>query len=207
MVFLYLRGMKKIIITLLIMFAVSCKAQTTIIPLLGLEGTTPVNTYIKDIGNDLDPFVGTYVYTSGGTTFKIVLQKITMVHDIDRNYYEDLLIGEIEYTEQYINELVFTTPQLANPNLYPYHHRIRGNSLYENNHNPYCNDCAPNEKRVRLSICDTRLCGQMFVRKIIVGGNPAIKIFKRSNLPFRRVGEAPIYPIIPDGEYILIKVN
>ena len=202
-----LKIMKNIKIILLLFIITSCKAQTPIIPLLGVEGTTPVNAYIKDINNDLDPFVGTYVYTNGGTTFKIVLQKITMAHDIDGDYYEDLLIGEIEYTEQYINELVFTTPQLANPNLYPYHHRIRGNSLYENNHIPYCNDCAPNEKRVRLSICDTRLCGQMFVRKIMSGGNPAIKIFKRSNIPFVRVGETPIAPIIPDGEYVLTKVN
>lgn len=183
-----------------------------------MQSTKPDNTfirsrrdytsrYIKDINNDLNPFVGTYIYTNGGTTFKIILQKLTMVYDVDKDYYEDLLIGELEYTEQYINELVFTTPQLTNPNLYPYHHRISGNVLYEFSKNVFCTGCEPNLKSVRLTICNTRFCGQMFVGKIIVNGNLAVKIFKRSNIPFIRVGETPIKPIIPDGEYILLKVN
>ena len=46
----------------------------------------------EDINNYLDAFEGTYLYTNGNTSFRMVLVK--KVQQYNGRYYEDLIIGE-----------------------------------------------------------------------------------------------------------------
>ena len=98
--------MKKIIttITLLLGFTL-CKAQLveqTIIPLENLRGQSAGNVYYKDVHNLLNPFVGTWLYTNGTTSLKLVLRKI-IGHDNDYNI-KDILVGEYEYIENGVSK-------------------------------------------------------------------------------------------------------
>ena len=55
------------------------------------------NMYLKDVNNKLNPFVGTWLYSNGNTTLKIILQKKIMALVANGEYYEDLLVGGFEY--------------------------------------------------------------------------------------------------------------
>ncbi|HLF51879.1 DUF6705 family protein, partial [Flavobacterium sp.] len=73
---------------------------------------------------------------------------------------------------------------------------------------PLCTDCALNEKRVMLSFSDTESYGTMVVRRIMQGGQQAIKIKTRRQGPSVYVDGTPPPPsdfTVPAGEYILIK--
>lgn len=73
--------MKTIYILLItILFSSTSIAQS---PVVDIENKpsfreTVTNTYYKDINNFMNPFVGTWIYTNGNTSFKIVLVKETM---------------------------------------------------------------------------------------------------------------------------------
>lgn len=189
---------------ILLLIVANSYAQSPIVNLNDWNGIVVPNFYLFDSGIDMDPFVGEYEFSQNGTNFRIKLIKSVM--KFNGHYYEDMVIGEIEYTAG-VNELVNTMGQLNT--VYPnqYSHSIAGYTILENNHIPLCPECLPNEKRMKLKINDTRVSGTILVRRITVNGNPAIKIFKRSEpqYPSIRHGETAIAPIIPDGEYILIK--
>lgn len=57
------------------------------------------NIYYKDLYNDLDPFVGTWMYTDGNTSLTITLQKKARVsrntvrNRLNYTFYEDMLVG------------------------------------------------------------------------------------------------------------------
>ena len=63
-------------IVLLILIADNCHAQTSVVDLLNDDGSAITNTYYKDVNNLLITFEGTYLYTSGNTSFKIRLVKV-----------------------------------------------------------------------------------------------------------------------------------
>ena len=68
--------MKKLLtILLLSVFSLGCKAQTPVYDITDLQHRIQdiPGVYYKDLNNLLDPFEGTYIYTNGTTTFKIVL--------------------------------------------------------------------------------------------------------------------------------------
>lgn len=121
--------MKKIIIATLTILSYGCKAQNPIFEITDLENTTQdiYGAYHKDTQNLLNPFEGTCIYTSGNTSFKIVLQK-KLMSSMSGRYYEDLLIGEYQYVVDGI-EKVNTLSQL-NIN-YPNqsNHSITGNLI------------------------------------------------------------------------------
>lgn len=52
---------------------------------------------------------------------------------------------------------------------------------------------------------DTQKTSEGILRRIIVDGVPAIKLFKRSLASRVVYGQNTQQPIIPDGEYILLK--
>ena len=68
--------MKTIYILLItILFSSTSIAQS---PVVDIENKpsfreTVTNTYYKDINNFMNPFVGTWIYINGNTSFKIVL--------------------------------------------------------------------------------------------------------------------------------------
>lgn len=93
--------MKNIIFLSIMLLSFSCKSQSVIIDITDSELEQPIGYYSKDINNVLDPFQGTYIYTNGNTSFKIILKK--MIKQSEGVHFEDLIIGEYQYV---VNGLV-----------------------------------------------------------------------------------------------------
>lgn len=186
---------------------INCKAQSPIID-LETPGFLPKmqNAYYKDIGNYLEQFAGTWVYTDGSTSFKIVIQKKTMVR-VTPKHYEDVLIGEYQYIKDGV-EKVNTLQNLVYglPNLLE--HSIIGNFMCRSKYgNPLCNDCNHNDKKVaNLYFVDpiTKLDAELYLRYT---GNNQMRIFIRQKM-ILSTPEHPVTNIImtvPTGEYIMTR--
>lgn len=199
--------MKKIVF-LMILFVVSlnCKAQNPILDISDIGLDHIAGAYYKDTQNILDPFVGTYIYTNGNTSFKIVLQKKTMssMNDV---YYEDLIIGEYQYIEngvEILNTLNNLNTNLSNGWLY----NISG-SLVLDGKELGCDECADDEKRIRISLTDETIhrTAKLDIRRINQIGQQSIKVelwwtgrgTRNENDPPRPA------PRIPAGTYVMIK--
>lgn len=188
---------------LLLLIIVSCNAQSPVINLRDWKGENIVNSYLKDANNELDAYEGTYVFTSGDTIFKIKLKKVIKAKTI--RYYRDLLVGEMEYKIGNIT-LLNTLPQLNTVYFDQANHKIDGGSIFQNLELPVCPECAPNEITLRLSIDDTQYFAAFFVKKTIINGMPALRVFKRTSGPITKTaGQPKTVSIIRDGDYIFIK--
>ena len=145
--------MKRIIfLTLIAIVTITCKAQSPIINILDKDGTRDINAYYKDVNNLLNQYEGTYLYTNGTTSFKIVLVKKIM--QFNGEYYEDLIIGEYQYIVNGV-EIVNTLSELNTTYSNQRRHNIDGNSLIsKNNRSWVCPNCNVNEKRLEASIRD-----------------------------------------------------
>jgi hypothetical protein len=147
----------KTTITLLFLITLcfACKAQSPILPKYGGDFKKIEGAYYKDTFNDFNGFEGTWQYTNGNTTFKVILQKKEMAQYISpmsgRSYYEDLLIGEYKYVENGV-EKVNTLSFLPNNYTNPYEHYIAGGSIqkYNPNVSGICIGCNPGDVQVRL---------------------------------------------------------
>jgi hypothetical protein len=166
--------MKNILKTLVIMFAtVSCNAQTLIKDIEDYDGEGVVGAYYKDTLNQLNLFEGTYLYTNGNETFKLVLQKKLMSNQ-NNFYFEDLIVGAF----QHIINGVEVRNTLNNLNInYPNQRSqsIDGNMLLKGTELG-CSDCSPTEKRLRLGFVEgvSNLGGFAQVRRITINGQPGI---------------------------------
>ena len=66
----------KIFKTMIIMLlSITCKAQTPVVDVTESELGLPDGYYVQDMNLLLNPFEGTYLYTNGNTSFKIILVK------------------------------------------------------------------------------------------------------------------------------------
>ncbi len=161
--------MKNITILAFLLFAIASKAQSPIIDINESAMGQPDGYYIKDINNLLNPFEGTYVYTNGGTTFKVILVK--KIQQYNGRYYEDLIIGEYQFTQNYVekvNTLAEINVIYNNQRI----HKINGNDIVNNNFRMLkCPSCSPNEKRFHCSIKDpsTNRFARMTMRRVTEG--------------------------------------
>jgi hypothetical protein len=197
--------MKNIIILIIaIVLTIECNAQSKVVNIMTPTNRTVDGAYYKDTDNDLDAFVGTWVYTDGNTSLKIIFVKELKYYD-GKNY-EDLLIGEYQYIENGV-EKINTLSRLESISSKIWEHMINGNTICENDYYPECDDCLPNEKRVRLFIFDPiqDVAGNLLLRKITVDGKPALKVFKTTTGTPYLVGTTPKEMIVLDGYYTLIK--
>lgn len=173
--------------------------------------------YYKDLYNDLNRFVGTWVYTDGTTSLTIVLQKKEMQYNniFNNNFYEDLLIGEYQYVENGI-EKINSLSNLQNVNFDVFDHNIIGNTIMKPviGNPDACYNCGPNEMKVLTYFSDPE--------RDILGYEPEM-IFhhyiengvEKLRLNFRTIGgpmtgpngeENEFYEYnIPFGIYILVK--
>ena len=211
LVIIKVKNIKKIQLIVVLLVTTVCHSQTTIYSKKGWSGEKPLNSYIKDVDNDFEDFEGEYEYSNNGTVFRIKLIKKTMV-PMTGNYgdlfhYEDLIVGEIEYIVQNVNPLVDTMGNIYAEFDNPYDHAIVCRMIIDNNDFGECTDCAPNEIRISASMVDTKRGSTFIFRKTTVNGIPALKIFKRSIAGYVQKNTPVNPPIIPDGEYIFIKVN
>lgn len=192
--------MKKII--LIIVFTINViqnYAQSPIVDLKARTGKRLDNAYYKDVNNILNQFVGTWVYTNGTTSLKIVLVKKTTI--FTGSYYEDLLIGEYQYIVngvQKFNSLANLSTDL--PNIF--HHKIYGNHIPRTD-TPF-DEYFPGENRVKLTFEDN-IGGSIVVRRTFVGIQPGIQILRRCLDNIKLESEPILSAVGPVGEFTLIK--
>lgn len=195
--------MKNILKIFILLTFWNCHAQSPIVDLNDWNGQTPTNIYIKDVNNVLNPFEGTWLYSSGNTTLTIKLKKITMFYNTQ--YYEDLLIGEYRYVKNG-DELFNSLSEIDVVLPFQTNHNIAGN-LLQTTPTPF-NDYTTDNFRVRLYLKEDSLYGcAVDIRKTVSNGVEAIQILKRSRPPLMKNGqEYTLAPMIPDGFYTLVKV-
>jgi len=192
----------------LIIFFVSCKAQTPILDISDSGTGLPNGYYLRDNNNLLNSFEGTYQYTNGADTLKIVLVKKVLQYN--SQYYEDLIIGEYQYIENGI-EKINTLNEINNVYIEQRFHKIDSNFLVNNNFKLFpCLDCFTNEKRLYASIFDpsTNSYADIVIRKTILNSQEVIKIniinFKKGLIIVNELATEPNFSL-PLEEYILIK--
>ncbi|WP_456437872.1 DUF6705 family protein [Psychroserpens sp.] len=191
------------ILIIAIIFCSSILAQS---PVVNIEDkpsfrNTITDTYYKDINNFMNPFEGTWIYTNGNTTFKIVLRKEAMLYT--GKFYKDYIKGEYQYIENGV-EIANT---LLNTNQYSI--GVSGSTLLKPEYRPVCNDCPENERRIRATIYDriTGLNGTFTLKLTTVNGQPAIEGYIWGNGTVIDVDNPPEFTemVIPTGTFIFIK--
>jgi len=199
--------MRLIKFILFLFIGIYSNAQNQIIDILEDDGSAITDTYYKDINNLLDPFEGTYIYSNGSTIFKIVLTKKVLQYN--GRYYEDLIIGEYQYTNNGV-EIANTLTEINTIYNNQRRHSIDGNALVNSNHRQWqCSDCSAGEKRLRTSIRDvvSSRYADLIMRRTTEGGQEVMKI-KITNISrvFHIEGQpSPVDFALPIGEFILIK--
>jgi hypothetical protein len=187
----------------LILFAISCKAQSPIININNRPNDDINGAYYKDVDNLLNQFEGTYISNFRGNKLEITLQKKEMNNNTV--YYEDLLVGEFKYTDHGVvkvdrlNEMnVAYTDQR--------YHNIEASQIIE--YGDYlCIGCTANEIRLSGGLVDTitHNFAEIIISRIIQNGQPAIKLWIGWQTK-ARIESAPYVPaLIPGGDYIMIK--
>ncbi|MFT3918015.1 DUF6705 family protein [Cloacibacterium sp.] len=101
--------MKNIFYIMIVLFAVSCKAQTY--PLRTYT-EIPENAYLKDTNNELQTYEGTWKGTWNNKTIYITLKKITNKYDNVFKYYRDYLIAKFKVIDNSGN-ILFDNNNLA----------------------------------------------------------------------------------------------
>lgn len=211
--------MKKIfIITFITVLSLGCKVQQSnqaplnIISIQDHQlGSAESNDYLKDTDNLLNPYVGTWLYTNGTTSLKIILKKA--VNHNNGYYREDILYGEYQYIENGITKI----DGLSRINMFKNkeENSINGNQILLKNDVGFpCRECNAGETRVQLFIINPHFensGGSIYLRSIAVNNQPAISAFiyfdGRSGYQDPNLNiinqEAPIP--IPQAFYTLIK--
>lgn len=196
---------KIIIITLL---AITCKAQTPVIDISQSRFGQPDGYYMKDINNYLNPFEGTYIYSNGTTSFKMVLVK--KVQQYNGRYYEDLIIGEYQYIENGVEKANTLSNINVVYNNQSIKHAISGNLIVNNNFRYWkCPTCPTNEKRFNGGIKDisTGRGASITMRRTVEAGLEVMKIKISHVTGVALVAGQPAPPdfSLPQGEFTLIK--
>tara|TARA_R110000850_G_scaffold190308_4_gene316225 strand:+ start:2368 stop:2991 length:624 start_codon:yes stop_codon:yes gene_type:complete len=206
--------MKKIInISIILIAFISCKAQTTIIPLFsGGEYGRTEGAYYKDVDNFLNNFEGIWLWAEGNSSLTLELKKITQHQSTmpltNVNYYEDFLIGEYKYVENG-SQIVNTLPQLTF-GTQDQERNIFGNFIIHRYIPPQCTVCPLNELRVKLNFWDNERdylrsslvlrhginsSGQEYIIAKLYGDGTYVEPYQN----------APTEPRVPYGEYVLLK--
>lgn len=197
--------MKKIYIIFIFLIAFNSKAQNPIINLDGWNLIGTQNAYYKDIDNYLNDYVGTWLYTNGTTSFKIVLEKKEMLPV--GNYYADYIVGEYQYIENGI-EKINTLPNLSQI----VNSSIGGNNIIKNTNKvrPRCNDCPPDGRRIKITLYDRakRMNADFTLQRITINGQPALKGLIYGNRDYYSMYHN-ITPhnvlTVPTGNFVFIK--
>jgi hypothetical protein len=176
--------MKNNIVTLLVLLSFTfCKAQVleqSIVPIENLQGLSTEGTYYKDLHNLLNPFVGTWLYTNGTTSLKLVLRKV-IGFDSGR-IKQDLVVGEYEYIENGVSK-INTLQNINNDTPLKINHLIDGDTFAYRYNYPLCNNCTSNELRLQLTLEDPlkEVAFSLTARKIMVNGQNALSIYMYSD--------------------------
>jgi hypothetical protein len=197
--------MKKYFNLILFFSAITiCQAQSPVYD-ISVAKNHIANTYYKDINGVLDGYDGTYLYTNGNTSFKLVLKKKVLSKGY---YYKDLIVGEFQFIENgkeignsLANINVNYTDEESN-------HSIKGYMILTGT-GLGCTDCTPTEKRLRLSFLDyqSKNMGGLDIRKTTVNGKVAlkVKVFGSGLIEMKEGDPAPKSASMRTGNYLMIK--
>lgn len=207
--------MKNLYLILFIVFS-NLSSSQTIVDITNTSFSFSTNTYYnyykKDLNNVLDPFQGSYVYTNGNNSFKIILKK--MIKQPVGLHFEDLIIGEYQYIENGIEKVnTLANIDIAYPNQFAKHH-IAGNGIIPNINNRVwkCPQCNPDEKRLAVSLLDkiSNRTADFFMRRTNINGQEAmqVKIYNIRghviNVDDPSTMNQPAFAL-PTGEFTMIK--
>jgi hypothetical protein len=176
--------MKNIIFLFLILVIFSCNAQTPILSRYDNPnyGRTQ-NAYYKDINNFQDQFVGTWIYTNGNTTLKVVfIKKLMFYNNFDpKKYYEDVLIGEYQYIENGVEKVNSLSNLNSNPLTYFDYNLYSSTKMTNESPYPPCDECPSGTLRLRMKFDepanDDSLLGADFViRRVVENGVEKLKV-------------------------------
>ena len=130
---------KNITILFLLIWFTNSKAQNETISLSSSSARSSIaGAYYKDTENEFISFLGSWTFTNGNKSFYMTLSKKTFYFDTTFNIYEDLIIGEYQFTENGI-EKTNTLSLLSNPLIDPYDRNIVGNILLHKTKLTPCN--------------------------------------------------------------------
>jgi len=202
-----MKYLKKLLTISTITLVSIVQSQTPSIPVLPLEDWSDEqpNAYYKDLGNALDAFEGTWLYTNGETSWKIILKKETMF--FNGNYYHDLIGGEYQYIKNGV-ELINTLSNIDT--VEGWNHRIDGKSIIDDCDYLPPTDCIDGENRLRVTIADpvTGHAGAVYFRARTVNGQDvllAYVIFNQKS-SYNGLTQPKPEPSMPwQQEYTLIK--
>ena len=218
--------MKTLFYSLLLVSSLSLKAQ--IIDIYNDNSNTSgyvAGAYYKDLTNVHDQYIGTWLYTNGNTSLKLVFQEREHVKSLTYKdgtfYYEDWLIGEGQYIENGIlkwNSL----PNLSASQSTDYVTVRDHVSFYSRNYTRervFCPECAPGEKRLKMhwlaldsNFNSVNSMGYtVLLRRFFENGVEKLKVSfyaaPEDGIGSIDVDNPPVFtpPVIPLGSYVLTK--
>ncbi|WP_407402532.1 DUF6705 family protein [Chryseobacterium sp.] len=198
--------MKNIIFIFALFSSISLfKSQSITIDINDSELNKPTGYYRKDIHNILNQFEGTFLYTNGNTSLKIILVK--KIKQYNSSYYEDLIIGEYQYIVNGVEKSnTLSNLDVVYNNQYA-KHAIAGVSTIDNNFRGWkCLQCNSNEQRLDSKIIDriTDRHATIYMRKTVVNGQEVLQVKVTDILPDFENMNPPDFSL-PKGEFTLIK--
>jgi len=198
--------MKNLFLTISILsLALSCKAQSPIVNIDVPRSNTVDSAYFKDLNNEFNKFIGTWIFTDGTKTLTIELKKVEMI--FNGKDYEDKLVGEYKYESNGF-VIVNTLDNINNHNVAK--HPISGSSIINIDQSIICDDCDINERRIKLSFSDSErryLNSRIILRYLNNETNPekiTATIYVEGNvmLPYEGASSSPS---VPYGTYLMEK--
>jgi hypothetical protein len=205
--------------TLTLIVYVNISAQTPVLPrYVNSEYGEIENAYYKDIENFHEQYEGTWLYSNGNTSLKLVFQKKNMVliNGYLTNYYEDVLIGEYIYVTNGIEKI----NTLSNLNIN--HTDVNNYNLYSvskirSDVRPKCSECSSTEFRLNLFLNEPFIRNidghdnDFIIRRFFDNGVEKLKVWfvKTDNGVYSDKNTQQLINFngyaLPFGEYVLIK--
>lgn len=205
--------MKYIIISILTVATLSCKAQNIVAMYDGDDYSTPFPIYYKDADNDFNPYIGEWKWIDGNNSLTIVFDKRVMLPESNGNAYNDHLIGAYKYVVNGV-ELVNTYPiDLITNDTFENHLNDMYITTTIKGYMPPCPECPTDVRYITLSVTDPtapglwgKACMVYFedngVEKI------RIRIWNRYNENLTAEYDGPMVLTIPEWSvYTLTKQN
>jgi hypothetical protein len=210
---------KELFQVIIAIVTLSCKAQSPVLDLYESNYGSIQNAYYKDLNNLHDQYLGTWLYTNGTTSLKVIFQKRDQIY-ID-HYYSDYLIGEYQYIENGIEKVNtlnnINTNYGSNIGDVRKHNMISSGWIKHITKRPQCNECNANEGRLEMSIGEpalreiTGLTNNFVLRRFFDNGVEKLKVWFVSDIKQGLVFDANDNPVdvsgfsLPFGTYILTK--
>ena len=206
------------IIVLSLFTSLTIQAQTQTVDLFNSDLNYGKNgVYYKDIDEYFNQYIGTWLYTNGTTSLKVVFKKkyFTMI-DEHRTYYSDVLVGEYEYKINGVT--VFNTLNNLNIlNTSPYTYNIFDLNRHPNYDN--CFQCTIANQRLVLYYDEptndnSSLKGLMYIHTFIENGQTKLYMSLYTDYNGMDINKYNIHLpatttqlTLPNGNYIFNKVN